>query len=45
MHFVKVGVPTSRAEIENEFLPAFLAYYQRYEAYGFWAAVEKAAGD
>lgn len=41
MHFVKGGVPTSRAEIENEFLP----YYQRYEVYGFCAAVEKAAGD
>ena len=41
MHFVKGGVPTSRAEIENEFLP----YYQRYEVYGFWAAVEEAAGD
>jgi RimJ/RimL family protein N-acetyltransferase len=25
--------------------PAFLAYYQRYEARGFWAAVEMAAGD
>jgi RimJ/RimL family protein N-acetyltransferase len=34
MRFVTGGVPTSREEIENEVLPAFLAYYQRYEGYG-----------
>jgi RimJ/RimL family protein N-acetyltransferase len=45
MHFVTGGVPTSRAEIESDFLPAFLGYYQRYEGFGFWAAVEKATGD
>src|SRR5262249_35836355 len=36
---------TSRDEIENEVLPAFLGYYQRYEGFGFWAAVEKATGE
>ena len=25
-------------------LPAFLAYYERFAGYGFWAAVEKATG-
>jgi RimJ/RimL family protein N-acetyltransferase len=45
MAFVTGGVPTSRAEIESDFLPAFLGYYQRYEGFGFWAAVEKATGD
>ena len=45
MRFVTGGVPTSREEIENEFLPAFLGYYQRYEGFGFWAAVEKATGE
>jgi RimJ/RimL family protein N-acetyltransferase len=45
MRFVTGGIPTSRDEIENEFLPAFLGYYQRYEGYGFWAAVEKATGE
>ena len=44
MRFVTGGVPTSREEIENEVLPAFLGYYQRYEGFGFWAAVEKATG-
>jgi RimJ/RimL family protein N-acetyltransferase len=45
MRYVTGGIPTSREEIENEFLPAFLGYYQRYEGYGFWAAIEKATGD
>jgi RimJ/RimL family protein N-acetyltransferase len=45
MRFVTGGVPSSREEIENEFLPAFLGYYQRYEGFGFWAAIEKASGE
>ena len=45
MRFVTGGIPTSREEIQHEFLPAFLSYYQRYEGYGFWAAIEKATGE
>lgn len=45
MRFVTGGIPTSREEIQNEVLPAFLAYYQRYEGCGFWAAIEKATGE
>jgi RimJ/RimL family protein N-acetyltransferase len=45
MRFVTGGRPTSRDEIENEVLPAFLGYYERHEGYGFWAAIEKATGD
>jgi len=45
MRFVTGGVPTSRGEIETEVLPAFLDYYQRYEGFGFWAAVEKTTGE
>jgi RimJ/RimL family protein N-acetyltransferase len=45
MRFVTGGIPTSRTEIENEVLPAFLAYYERFEGYGFWAAMEKATGE
>ena len=45
MRFITGGIPTSREEIQNEVLPAFLAYYQRYEGYGFWAAIEKATGE
>jgi RimJ/RimL family protein N-acetyltransferase len=44
MRFVNGGIPTSRDEIENEFLPAFLGYYQRYQEYGFWAAIERSTG-
>jgi len=45
MHFITGGRPTPRDEIENEVLPAFLAYYERFDGYGFWAATEKPAGE
>lgn len=45
MRFINGGRPTPRAEIEREFLPAFLGYYERFEGYGFWAAVEKSSRD
>ena len=45
MHFITGGVPTSRDEIENEVLPNFLGYYERFEGYGFWAAIEKPTGE
>jgi RimJ/RimL family protein N-acetyltransferase len=45
MHFITGGRPTSRREIETEILPAYLAYYERYAGYGFWAAVERSTGD
>ena len=41
MHYVTGGVTTSREEIINDFLPAFLAYYERYDGFGFWAAVDR----
>jgi RimJ/RimL family protein N-acetyltransferase len=44
MHFVTGGIPTTRDEIETEILPAFLGYYEHYEGYGFWAAIEKLTG-
>ena len=39
------GRTTTREEIENEVLPAFLGYYERFAGYGFWAVVEKSTGD
>ena len=45
MRFITGGVPTSRDEIENEVLPAFLGYYERYQGYGFWAVIEKETGE
>lgn len=44
MRHINGGRPTPRAEIEAEVLPAFLGYYERYEGYGFWKAVEKDTG-
>jgi RimJ/RimL family protein N-acetyltransferase len=44
MHFINGGRPTSREEVENEILPAFLGHYERFAGYGFWAAVEKSTG-
>ena len=44
MRFITGGVPTPPEEIEDEVLPAFLRYYERFEGYGFWAAIEKPGG-
>jgi RimJ/RimL family protein N-acetyltransferase len=45
MRYINGGEPTSRAEVVDEVLPAFLDYYQRYPGYGFWAAIEKPTGE
>jgi len=45
MRFVTGGIPTAREEMEHEVLPAFLDYYRRYPGFGFWAAIEKSAGE
>ena len=43
VHYVTGGAPTPREEVEGEWLPAFLAAYERGDGYGFWAAEEKPA--
>ena len=45
MRYINGGEPTSRAEVVDEVLPAFLRYYERYPGYGFWAAIEKSTGE
>jgi RimJ/RimL family protein N-acetyltransferase len=45
MWFLTKGVPTPRERIENDILPAWLSYYDQFDGYGFWAAIEKATGD
>ncbi len=45
MHFITGGRTTSREEIADEVLPAFLDYYRRYDGYGFWAVIEKSTSD
>lgn len=39
------GAPTPRQEIVDDHLPAFLAYYQRGDRWGFWAVEETASGE
>lgn len=45
VHFITGGVPTPRDEVVDDVLPAFLAYAERPDGYGFWKAVERASGD
>jgi RimJ/RimL family protein N-acetyltransferase len=45
MRFLTGGKPTPRDVILNETLPRFLRYYERFEGFGFWAAIEKSTGE
>ncbi|SDX68844.1 Protein N-acetyltransferase, RimJ/RimL family [Amycolatopsis xylanica] len=45
MRYLTGGKPTSLEEIRDDYLPAFLSYYDRFDGYGFWAAIEKATGE
>ena len=40
MRYITGGRTTPRSEIEDDILPAFLSYYNRFDGYGFWAAIE-----
>ena len=42
MRYINGGHPTPREEIERTYLPAWMAYYERGERWGFWAAIDKA---
>jgi RimJ/RimL family protein N-acetyltransferase len=44
MRYITGGATTPREEVEHVFLPAFMSYYDRYDGYGFWAAIDKATG-
>ena len=45
MRYLSGGAPTPRDVIAREILPRCLSYYERYDGYGVWAAIEKASGD
>jgi RimJ/RimL family protein N-acetyltransferase len=45
MRYVNGGRPTPREEIKKVYLPWFMHYYERFEGYGFWAAVERPTGE
>ncbi len=42
MRFLTGGRPTPRDVVRTRIIPSFLAYYERFEGFGFWAAEEKA---
>jgi len=44
MRYITGGRPTPREEIESDYLPSWLEYYELYDGYGFWAAIESATG-
>ena len=43
MHYITGGRITPRAEIVDDVLPAFLAYYERSDYVGFWAALQRSS--
>lgn len=45
LRYINGGTPTPRDMIEREILPRFLRYYDRYDGYGFWAAIERTSGE
>lgn len=44
MFFINAGTPVPMKEVTDELLPAFLAFYENGDDFGFWAAIEKATG-
>jgi RimJ/RimL family protein N-acetyltransferase len=44
MRYITGGRPTPREEIRDDQLPFWLAFYERGDRYGFWAAIEKSTG-
>ncbi len=44
MRYISGGPATPREEIARDYIPAYLDYYQRYEGYGYWAAIEQGTG-
>jgi RimJ/RimL family protein N-acetyltransferase len=44
MRYINGGRPTPRDEVRDDILPAWLAYHDRGDRYGFWAAHDRATG-
>ena len=44
MRYINGGDPTSVEEMRDDYLPWWLAYYDRGDAWGFWAAIERETG-
>jgi RimJ/RimL family protein N-acetyltransferase len=44
MRHLNGGIATPRELVEQQILPRFLSYYERYDGFGVWAASEKTTG-
>jgi RimJ/RimL family protein N-acetyltransferase len=44
MRYLNGGIPTPHALVEQNILLRFLSYYERYDGFGVWAAVQKSSG-
>lgn len=44
MRYINGGRPTPREELRDDYLPGWLSYYERGDAWGFWAAVDRVSG-
>ena len=44
LRYINGGMPTPRDVMQTEILPRFLSYYDRFDGYGYWAAIEKSSG-
>lgn len=44
MRYLSGGRPTPRGKVEGDVLPHLLSYYERYEAFGYWVAIDKSTG-
>ncbi|MGH3912516.1 MAG: aldo/keto reductase [Pseudonocardiaceae bacterium] len=45
MRFITGGRATPREIVQDDILPTFLRYYERFAGFGFWAAVQKSTGE
>lgn len=44
MRYLTGGTPTPREVVREDIIPRWLAYYERYDGYGFWAVSRNRAG-
>src|SRR2546421_5355477 len=45
MRYINGGRLTPREEVETVILPRILLYYERFDAFGYWAAEETSTGE
>lgn len=45
MRYLTGGIPHTREFIVGKALPHYLSYYNGFDEFGFWGAIEKSTGD